>query len=122
MIPLEESRHEPPLQIHVPGANDHRVPSPMNLPLPSPSSRSPRDPKLPTHSPSSQVQGDFHGNGFMVPQDSKLEFGTLGALPLEVPSKEPASKSDSSSNNQASGPVSPISSAKKAGTGYNRTR
>ncbi|KAK3135980.1 hypothetical protein QOZ80_5BG0426170 [Eleusine coracana subsp. coracana] len=122
MIPLEESRHEPPLQIHVPGANDHRIPSPMDIPLQSPSSQSPRDPKLPTLSPSSPVQRDFHGNGFMVPQDSKLEFGTLGALPLEAPSKEHASRSDFASNNQASGPVSPISSAKKAGTGYNRRK
>ncbi|XP_062182543.1 uncharacterized protein LOC133886747 isoform X2 [Phragmites australis] len=44
MIPLEEFRHELPLQICVPGANDHGIPSPLNIPIPSPSSRSPRDP------------------------------------------------------------------------------
>uniref|UniRef100_A0A0A9D2D4 Uncharacterized protein n=1 Tax=Arundo donax TaxID=35708 RepID=A0A0A9D2D4_ARUDO len=107
MIPLEEFRHELPLHIYVPGANDHGIPSP--------SSQSPRDPlKAPTRSPSSQVRRDtFHGNGFMHPQDSKLEFRTLGTLPLEVTSKDHASRSDSASNNQASGPVSPMSIAKK---------
>ncbi|XP_062202180.1 uncharacterized protein LOC133904707 [Phragmites australis] len=124
MIPSEEFRHELPLQIYVPGANDHGIPSPLNIPIPSPSSQSPRDPlKVPAHSPSSQVRRDtFHGNGFMHPQDSKLEFGTLGTLPLEVTPKGHASRSDSASNNQASGPVSPMSAAKNTGTGSNRMR
>jgi hypothetical protein len=122
MVPSKELSHEPPLQINVSGADDHRIPSPMSIPIPSPCSRLPRDPKLPTISPSSQVQRDFHGNYFMVPQDSKLEFGNLGALPLEVTSTEHASRSYSASNNQASRPASPISAAQKAGTGYNRAR
>jgi hypothetical protein len=45
-----------------------------------------------TISPSFQIQRGFHGNGSMVPQDIKLDFGTLGALPLEVTSIESASK------------------------------
>uniref|UniRef100_A0A0A9D5X5 Uncharacterized protein n=1 Tax=Arundo donax TaxID=35708 RepID=A0A0A9D5X5_ARUDO len=124
MIPLEKFRHELPSQIYVPGANDNGIPSPLNVPIPSPSSQSPRDPlKLPTRSPSSQVRTDAsHGNGFMHPQDSKLEFGTLGPLPLEVTSKYHASRSDPASNNQASGPVSPVSAAKNTGTGSNRMR
>lgn len=124
MIPFEELRHEPPPKIYAPSANDHGIPSPMNIPIPSPSSQSPRDPlNVRTHSPSSQVRrNNFHGNGFMLPQDSKLEFGTLGALPLEVTSREHASRSGSASNNQVSGPVSPISVAKKTGMGSNGMR
>ncbi|CAD6258688.1 unnamed protein product [Miscanthus lutarioriparius] len=126
MIPFDELRHEPPLQIYAPSANDHGIPSPMNIPIPSPSSQSPRDPlNVPMHSPSSQVRKDnFHGNGFMLSQDSKLEFGTLGALPREVASKEHASRSGSASNNQGSGPVtvSPMSMAKNTGMGSNGMR
>ncbi|XP_066339064.1 uncharacterized protein [Miscanthus floridulus] len=126
MIPFDELRHEPPLQIYAPSANDHGIPSPMNIPIPSPSSQSPRDPlNVPMHSPSSQVRKDnFHGNGFMLSQDSKLEFGTLGVLPREVASKEHASRSGSASNNQGSGPVtvSPMSMAKNTGMGSNGMR
>ena len=126
MIPFDELRHEPPLQIYAPSANDHGIPSPMNIPIPSPSSQSPRDPlNVPMHSPSSQVRKDnFHGNGFMLSQDSKLEFGTLGALPREVASREHASRSGSASNNQGSGPVtvSPMSVAKNTGMGPNGMR
>uniref|UniRef100_A0A0A9DTW3 Uncharacterized protein n=1 Tax=Arundo donax TaxID=35708 RepID=A0A0A9DTW3_ARUDO len=123
MIPTEEFRHDLPLQIYVPGANDHGIPSPSSIPIPSPS-QSPRDPlKLPNRSPSSQVRRDtFNGNGSMHPQDSKLEFGSLGALPLEVTAEDHASRSGSASNNQASGPVSPMSAAKNTGTGSNRIR
>ena len=56
MVPVQELRHEVPLQIDIPGANDHGIPSPMNMPMPmpSPSSQSPRDPlKLSAHSASS---------------------------------------------------------------------
>jgi hypothetical protein len=74
------------------------------------------------HSPSFQIQRGFHGNGFMVPQDTKLDFGTLGALPLEVTSTECASRSDFASNNQVSGHTSPISTSKKAGKRCNRAR
>ncbi|TVU31824.1 hypothetical protein EJB05_23525 [Eragrostis curvula] len=110
MIPLEELRQE--------------IPPPFNRPVPSPSSRSPRDPsKLPAHAPSSQVRRGFHGNGLMLPQDSKHNFGTLGALPVEVTtSNERASRSDFGSNNEASGPVIPISPADKTVTGYKQTR
>jgi hypothetical protein len=76
-------------------------------------------PQLPTLSLSFQVQRDFHGNGFMIPQDIKLEPGILGALPLEGTSTKRASRSDSASNNKASRHVGPISTAKKAGTGCN---
>ncbi|XP_062198371.1 uncharacterized protein LOC133901096 isoform X2 [Phragmites australis] len=122
--PLDELTQELPLQIYVPGAYDHGIPSPLMIPVPSPSPQSPRDTlKVPTHSPSSQVARDiFHGNGFMHPQDSKLGFGTLGILPLEATSKDHASRSDSSSNNQASGPVSPLSAAKNPEVGSNRLR
>ncbi|AQK57012.1 PAP/OAS1 substrate-binding domain superfamily [Zea mays] len=124
MIPLEELRHELPLQTYAPNANGHGIPSPMNIPISSPSSQSPRDPlNVPMHSPSSHVRKDnFHGNGFMLPQDSKLEFGTLGALPSEVASKDHANRSGSVSNNQASGPVSPMSVAKNTGMGSNGMR
>jgi hypothetical protein len=73
-------------------------------------------------SPSFQIQRGFHGNGFTVPQDTKLDFGTLGALPLEVTSTECASRSDFASNNQVSGHTSPISTSKKAGKRCNRAR
>ncbi|TKW07556.1 hypothetical protein SEVIR_7G314875v4 [Setaria viridis] len=118
MVPLQESRHD------VPGANDHAIPSPMNMPMPSPSSQSPRDPlKVPAHSPSSQVRRDnFHGNGFMVPQDSKLEFGTLGTLPLEVTSKDHANRSDSASSNQVSESVSRMPATKNSVAGLNGMR
>jgi hypothetical protein len=87
---------------------------------PSPSPNSPRDQlKVRVHSPSFQVRRDnFHGNGFMLPQDSKLESGTFdskleagtsGALPLEVTSKDHASRSESASSNQVFGPVSIVS-------------
>lgn len=124
MVPVQEMRHEPPSQIYIPGSNEHGIPSPtMSIPMPSPSSESPRDPlKVPAHS-SSQVRSDnVHGNGFMLPQDSKLEFGTLGALSLEGTSKENASRSDSVSNNHVSGPVSPIPAAKHPATGSNQVR
>ncbi|KAJ1264690.1 hypothetical protein BS78_08G019800 [Paspalum vaginatum] len=120
MVPVQEV----PLQIYVPGSSEHGVPSPMSIPMPSPSSQSPGDTlKVPAHSPSSQARRDnFHGNGFMLPQDSKLEFGTLGALPLEVTSKDQASRSDSVSNNHVSGPVSPMSAARNTATGSNQVR
>lgn len=107
----QEFRHELP-QTHIPGATDHGMPS-----LSPNSTR--HQLKVPAHSPSSQVRRDnFHGNGFMLPQDSKLESGTfdsklesgtLGALPLEVTSKDHASRSESASSNQVSGPVSTVS-------------
>jgi hypothetical protein len=75
-----------------------------------------------TSSPSFQIQRHFHGNGFMVPQDINLDFGTLGALPLEVTSTEHASRSDFASNNQVSRRASSISASKKAGRGCNRAR
>ncbi|CAM0152456.1 unnamed protein product [Urochloa decumbens] len=123
MLPVQELQHELPLQIYIPGANDHGMPSPMSMPMPSPSSQSPRDPlKVPAHSPSSQVRrDDFHGNGFMPPQDSKLEFGTLGALPLDT-SKDHSSRSESASRNQVSGAVSSVPAAKNTVTGSNRMR
>jgi hypothetical protein len=124
MVPLQESRHDVPLQIYVPGANDHGIPSPMNMPMPPPSSQSPRDTlKVPAHSPSSRVRRDnFHGNGFMVPQDSKLEFGTLGTLPLEVTSKDHAKRSDSASSNQVSESVSRMPATKNTVAGLNGMR
>lgn len=92
--------------------------------MPSPSPNSPRDQlKVPAHSPSSQVRRDnFHGNGFMLPQDSKLEPGTLGALPLEVTCKDHASSSESASSNQVSGPVSTVSAPRNTTTGSNQMR
>ncbi|CAO2147425.1 unnamed protein product [Urochloa humidicola] len=116
MLPVQELQHELPLQIYIPGANDHG--------MPSPSSQSPRDPlKVPAHSPSSQVRrDDFHGNGFMPPQDSKLEFGTLGPLALEVASKDYSSRSESAPRNQVSRAVSPVRAAKNTVTGSNRMR
>jgi len=99
----------PPLQIYIPGTNDHGIPSPLNMPLSSPSPRAPRD--------------NIRRNGFIHPQDSKLEFGTLGALPLEVngTSQDHANKSSSATNSQTS-PVSPVSSALNPGKGSNRMR
>jgi len=128
----QEFRHELP-QIHIPGATDHGMPSPVSIPMPSPSPNSPRDQlRVPAHSPSSQVRRDnFHGNDFMLPQDSKLvsgtfdsklEPGTLEALPLEVTCKHHASRSESASSNQASGPVSTVSAPRNTTTGSNRMR
>ncbi|ONM42261.1 PAP/OAS1 substrate-binding domain superfamily [Zea mays] len=121
-----ELRHELP-QIHIPGATDHGMPSPMSIPMSSSSLNSPRDQlKVPAHSPSSQVRrNNFHGNGFMLLQDSKLESrtfnsklesGILGPLPLEVTSKDHASRSESASSNQVSGPVSTVSAPRNTTT------
>ncbi|KAM3312050.1 hypothetical protein ACQJBY_032197 [Aegilops geniculata] len=112
MVLSEEWRQVPvpPLQIYIPGASDHGIPSPLNIPLSSPSPRAPRD--------------GTHRNGFIHPQDNKLEFGTLGALPLEVKgtSQDHPSKSSSAANSQSSAPVSPVSSALNPGKGSNRMR
>ncbi|KQJ89463.1 uncharacterized protein LOC100826374 [Brachypodium distachyon] len=105
MVPSDEWRQGPSLQIYVPGANDHGIPPLLNIPSSSPSPRAPRD--------------IAHGNGFNHPQDSKLEFGTLGALPLEV---NQASRPSSAANNQASAPVSPVSPAPNPGKGSSRVR
>ncbi|KAL6597496.1 hypothetical protein ACP70R_046936 [Stipagrostis hirtigluma subsp. patula] len=124
VISLDGFGQELPMQIYVPGAYDHGMPSPLKIPMPSPSSQSPREPfKVPIHSPSSQAPRDvFHGNGSMHPQDSEVEFGTLGTLPVEGTSKDQASRSGSSSSSQASGPVSPISAAQTPEMGPNRMR
>lgn len=127
-----ELRHELP-QIHIPGATDHGMPSPMSIPMSSSSLNSPRDQlKVPAHSPSSQVRrNNFHGNGFMLLQDSKLESrtfnsklesGILGPLPLEVTSKDHASRSESASSNQVSGPVSTVSAPRNTTTDSNLMR
>lgn len=112
MVLSEEWRQVPvpPLQIYIPGASDHGIPSPLNIPLSSPSPRAPRD--------------SIHRNDFIHPQDNKLEFGTLGALPLEVKgtSQDHPNKSSSAANSQPSAPVSPVSSALNPGKGSNRMR
>ena len=106
----EEWRQGHPLQIYIPGANDHGIPSPLNMPLSSPSPRTPRD--------------NIRGNGFIHPQDNTLEFGTLGALPLDAKStsQDQAIKSNSAANCQSSVPVSPVSPAPNPGKGSNRMR
>ncbi|CAM0874473.1 unnamed protein product [Alopecurus aequalis] len=108
--PSEEWRQVHPLQIYIPGANDHGIPSPLNIPLPSPSPRARR--------------GNIRGNGFIHPQDNTLEFGTLGALPLEAKStsQDQAVRSNSTANGQPSIPVSPVSPAPNPGKGSNRMR
>jgi hypothetical protein len=98
------------LQIYIPGAHDHGIPSPLNIPLSSPSPRAPRD--------------NIRGNGFIHAQDNKLEFGTLGALPLEAKgtSQDQANRSNSATTSQPSIPVSPVSPAPNPGKGSNRMR
>ncbi|KAL6905751.1 hypothetical protein ACP4OV_003352 [Aristida adscensionis] len=100
IIPLDELGQELPLQIYVPGAYDRGITSPLNVPVPSPPTQSPREPF----------------------KDSKPEFGSLGTLSVEGTSKGHASRSDSSSNSQASGPLSPVSATKSPQTGWNRMR
>uniref|UniRef100_A0ACD5W9U4 Uncharacterized protein n=1 Tax=Avena sativa TaxID=4498 RepID=A0ACD5W9U4_AVESA len=109
MAPPEEWR-QVPLQIYIPGANDHGIPSSLNIPLSSPSPRAPRE--------------NIRGNGFIHAQDNKLEFGTLGALPLEArsTSQDQANRSNSAANGQPSIPVSPVSPAPNPGKGSNRIR
>ncbi|KAG8093499.1 hypothetical protein GUJ93_ZPchr0012g22049 [Zizania palustris] len=106
----EELRQEPPLQIYVPGANGLEIPSSSKIPIPSPSSEAPRE--------------VTHDSGFIHPQDKKLEFGTLGALPLEVTSQDHAiaNRLDSASSSQCSAPASTMSLADNHGMGTNRMR
>lgn len=110
IAPSEEWRQVHPLQIYIPGAHDHGIPSPLNIPLSSPSPRAPRD--------------NIRGNGFIHAQDNKLEFGTLGALPLEAKgtSQDQANRSNSATTSQPSIPVSPVSPAPNPGKGSNRMR
>uniref|UniRef100_A0A0D9XW75 Uncharacterized protein n=1 Tax=Leersia perrieri TaxID=77586 RepID=A0A0D9XW75_9ORYZ len=103
--PSEELR-----QIYVSGANDLGIPSSLNIPVPSPSSESPRE--------------IAHGNGYIEPPDKKLEFGTLGALPLEVTSEDHGidNRLNYASNSQPSASASPISMAHNPRTGSDRMR
>ncbi|KAG8089262.1 hypothetical protein GUJ93_ZPchr0011g28668 [Zizania palustris] len=110
LTPSEELRQDPPLHIYVPSANDLVIPSSLKISIPSPSSEAPRE--------------ITHDNGFIQPQDKKLEFGTLGALPLEVTSQDHAiaNRLNSASSSQGSVPSSTISLSPNPGMVSNRTR
>ncbi|XP_014757313.1 uncharacterized protein LOC100840351 isoform X2 [Brachypodium distachyon] len=98
---LEELRQQPPLQIYTPVVNDHGIPLPVKI-----------------SSPSSHVPPDkIHGNGLSQSQDSTLEFGTLGALPLEVrsASKDQAKRRNSVPDSKPSAPLSSKSPAQNPG-------
>lgn len=104
MTRSEELRQQPPLQIYVPVANDKGIPSPLKIPTPS--SHSTRD--------------NIHGRGFIHPHDSKLEFGTLGALHMEVrsASQNQANRTYSASDSKPSATLRLNSPAQNPGTGY----
>ena len=104
----EELRQQPPVQIYVPVANDHGIPSPLKIQTPS--SHAPRD--------------NIDGSGFIHRPDSKLEFGTLGALPLEVltASQDQANRTNSAPDTKPSAPMSSKSPAQNPGAGYRSNR
>lgn len=104
MARSEELRQHPPLQIYVPVANGKGIPSPLKIPTPS--SHSTRD--------------NIHGRGFTHPHDSKLEFGTLGALPLEVrsASQNQANRTHSAADSKPSAALRSNAPAQNPGTGY----
>jgi hypothetical protein len=104
----EEFRQHPPVQMYVPVANDHGIPSPLKIPTPS--SNAPRD--------------NIHGSGFVRRSDSKLEFGSLGALPLEVRSvsQDQANRTNSASDSKPSAPLSSKSPAQNPRAGYRSNR
>ncbi|KAL5204372.1 hypothetical protein ABZP36_009243 [Zizania latifolia] len=110
LTPSEELRQEPPMQIYVPSANGLGIPSSSKIPISSPSSEAPRE--------------VTHDNGFVQPQDKKLEFGTLVALPFEVTSQDQAiaNKLNSTSSSQRSAPASTIPLADNPGMGSNHMR
>lgn len=104
LTPLEELRH-----IYDPDANDLGIPSSLRISIPSPSSEAPRE--------------IVHGNGFIQPPAKKLEFGTLGALPLEVTSQELGiNRLNTASDSQPSASASPMSLANNPGISSNQMR
>ncbi|XP_037440498.1 uncharacterized protein LOC119308472 isoform X1 [Triticum dicoccoides] len=104
MTRSEELRQQPPLPIYVPVANDKGIPSPLKIPTPS------------SHS----TQDNIHGRGFIHPHDSKLEFGTLGALHMEVrnASQNQANRPYSASDSKPSATLRSNSPGQNPGTGY----
>uniref|UniRef100_A0ACD5YII6 Uncharacterized protein n=1 Tax=Avena sativa TaxID=4498 RepID=A0ACD5YII6_AVESA len=105
----EELRQQPSAQIYVPVTNDHGTPSLLKRQTPS------------SHAP----QDNIHGSGFIHQPDSKLKFGTLGALPLEVRSvPQDPNRTNSASDSKPSAPMSSKSTVQNPGSGYrsNRTR
>ncbi|BAF27424.1 uncharacterized protein [Oryza sativa Japonica Group] len=104
LTPSEELRH-----IYDPDANDLGIPSSLRISIPSPSSEAPRE--------------IVHGNGFIQPPAKKLEFGTLGALPLEVTSQELGiNRLNTASDSQPSASASPMSLANNPGISSNQMR
>ncbi|KAL5205508.1 hypothetical protein ABZP36_033717 [Zizania latifolia] len=79
---------------------------------------------IPIPTASSEAPREITHNGFIQPQDKKLEFGTLGALPLEVTSHDHAiaNRLNSASSSQHSVPASTQSKAHNPGMGSNRMR
>ncbi|XP_037433754.1 uncharacterized protein LOC119300955 isoform X1 [Triticum dicoccoides] len=104
MTRSEELRQQPPFPIYVPVANDKGIPSPLKIPTPSPHS----------------TQDNIHGRGFIHPHDSKLEFGTLGALHMEVrsASQNQANRPYSASDTKPSSTLRSNSPGQNPGTGY----
>uniref|UniRef100_A0A0E0F1T9 Uncharacterized protein n=1 Tax=Oryza meridionalis TaxID=40149 RepID=A0A0E0F1T9_9ORYZ len=104
LTPSEELRH-----IYDPDANDLGIPSSLHISIPSPSSEAPRE--------------IVHGNGFIQPPAKKLEFGTLGALPLEVTSQELGiNRLNTASDSQPSASANPMSLANNPGISSNQMR
>ncbi|XP_051186110.1 uncharacterized protein [Lolium perenne] len=100
----EELRQQPP--VYVPVADDHGIPSPLKISTPS--SHAPRD--------------NIHGSGFVQQPDSKLEFGTLGALPVRSASQDQANRTNSAADSKPSAPMSSRSPAHNPGAGYRSIR
>ncbi|CAM0950468.1 unnamed protein product [Alopecurus aequalis] len=104
MTHSEQLRQHQPSQMYIPVANDHGTPSPLKIPTPSP------------HAPRDYTQG----SGFIHQQDSKLEFGTLGSLPLEVKSasQDQPNRTNAASDSKPSALRNSKSPAKNPGAGY----
>uniref|UniRef100_A0ACD5Y4J1 Uncharacterized protein n=1 Tax=Avena sativa TaxID=4498 RepID=A0ACD5Y4J1_AVESA len=98
-----ELRQQPSTQIYVPVTNDHAVPS--LLKRQTPSSHAPRD--------------NIDGSGFIHQPDSKLEFGTFGAV--RSVAQDP-NRTNSASDSKPSAPMSPKSPAQNPGPGYRSNR
>ena len=104
MTHSEQLRQQQPLQMYIPVANDHGIPSPLKRPTRSP------------HAPRDNTQD----SGFIHQQDSKLEFGTLGALPLEdrSASQDQTNRTNAASDSKPSALRNSKSPARNPGAGY----
>ncbi|KAJ0985443.1 hypothetical protein J5N97_003799 [Dioscorea zingiberensis] len=69
------------------------------------------------------MKGVPHANGFVFPTESRLEFGSIGSVPLGVSLPESGRRLDSvSPHSQGSGPVNSASTVQRSGTNSNTER